>query len=448
MVWISPLRADRRNCAFLEARSMVTDALMNLATPTRRRFLRHSGVVIALPLMESLLPRAVAKEAARKPVKRFVCLSNNYGVYPQAFFPASGGRDYEMPPTLKALEPHRADFTVFSNLDHGLQGGHACVPSLLSGVMPVVAANFSEMNMSLDQKLAEHVGAATRFPSMTLKVNDANLISFTRTGVQVPAMDLRQMYRALFIDADARDKAAAHERMARHGSILDIVLAEAKEVERSLDHEDKAKFGEYLEAVRGLERKIGQDRPWIDRSKPKAPLPEPAMGRGTGHDLKAMVELIALALQTDSSRIFTLTSGFVNGDFGLSGGYHGFSHHGEREAEVAALKAIEGGQIAMMAHLISLLKAQPDSLNGGTLFDHTTILYGCGMATGQHTTKNLPIVLAGGGFKLGEHRVLPEGKTERLPAANLLLSVLQHFGVEADRFGTSTGTLRGLEANG
>ena len=142
-----------------------------LNTPhTRRRFLRNAGVVIALPLMESLLPRAMAKDAAKKPVKRFVALSNNYGVYPQAFFPALGGREFELPATLKPLEPHRADFTVFSNLDHGLQGGHACVPSLLSGVMPVVAPNFPEMNMSLDQKLAEHVGAATRFSSMTLAV--------------------------------------------------------------------------------------------------------------------------------------------------------------------------------------------------------------------------------------------------------------------------------------
>jgi hypothetical protein len=412
----------------------------------RRRFLRNAGVVMALPVMESLMPRAVAQSAAKRPVRRFVCLSNNYGVYPQAFFPAQGGRDYVMPPTLSAMERHRGEMTVFSNLDHGLAGGHACVPTLLSGVMPPVAANFPEMNMSLDQRLAEHVGAATRFPSMTLQVNDANLISFTRSGVQVPAIDLRGMYRALFLDDDAKDKAAARERFARHGSILDAVMDEAKTVERSLGSEDRAKFSEYLEAVRGMERKIAQDKPWLDRPKPLAARPEPPQGKGTEHDLKAMMELIALAVQTDSSRVFTLTSGFVNGDFGLSGGYHGFSHHGEREQEVAALKAIEGCQVAMLAYLMDLLKAQADPVNGGSLLDHTTILYGCGMATGQHTTRNLPILLAGGGFRLGEHCVLPEGKTERLPAANLLLSILQNFGVEAEKFGTSKGTLRGLEA--
>jgi hypothetical protein len=130
---------------------------------------------------------------------------------------------------------------------------------------------------------------------------------------------------------------------------------------------------------------------------------------------------------------------------GLAGGYHGFSHHGERAKEVAALKVIEGFQVSQMAYLIDLLKAQEDPLNGGSLFDHTMILFGCGMATGTHSTKNLPLLLAGGGFKLGEHKVYPERKGKRVMAANLLLSMLQNFGLEIDRFGTSTGTLTGLE---
>ncbi|MFM7160788.1 MAG: DUF1552 domain-containing protein [Planctomycetaceae bacterium] len=413
---------------------------------SRRRFLQRGGVILALPVLESLLPRSALRAASRSPVKRFVCLSNNYGVYPQSFFPEVAGRDFPLPPTLEPLEPHRRDFTVFSNLDHGLQGGHACVPSLLSGVMPVVAPSFPEMNLSLDQKLAEAFGPVTRFPSLVLQVNDPNLISFTRTGVQVPALELRSLYRALFIDESAQDKGVARERLARQGSLLDVVLDDARDLEQSLPPPDRHKFAEYLEAVRGLERRLADDRPWLDRPKPEAPLPEPPQGRGTERDLRAMIDLIALAIQTDSCRVFTLTSGFVNGDFGLSGGYHGFSHHGEREHEVQALRKIERFQVAMLAHLIESLKAQPDPLNpGSTLFDHTTLLFGCGMATGQHTTRNLPLLLAGGGFRLGEHRALPEGKTDRIPAANLLLSILRNCGVDAERFGTSTGPLAGLE---
>jgi hypothetical protein len=177
------------------------------------------------------------------------------------------------------------------------------------------------------------------------------------------------------------------------------------------------------------------------------------------------MEIIALALQTDSTRVITCVSGFANGDFGLNGGYHGFSHHGERPEPVSALKKIEGFQIAMMSYLIDLLKAQDDPINGGTLFDHTSILYGCGMAAGGHSTRNLPLVLAGGGFKHGEHKVYPGqllkgakkpqrlvGKEQRLaegisevPAANLLLSILQSSGLEIDRFGSSKGSLTGLE---
>ena len=413
----------------------------------RRAFLRGGGVALALPMLEAMAPISRAAKANPKPVKRFVCLSNNYGVYQKAFFPDTEqvGRDYEMPETLKALERHRADFTVFSNLDHGFTGGHQGVPVFLSGVRPVLAHNYPEGNISLDQKLAEFYGAATRFPSMTLGVRERNLLSFTRTGVQVPTIDLRAAYRAMFFEDSAEQKATRAERFKRHNSILDVVLEQSKSLGRDLGKHDGEKLDEYLDSVRTLEKKIQQQEPWLERPKPKTDVPEPNPGNGTAGQLEAMMQIIALALQTDSARAITCVSGFVNGDFGLNGGYHGFSHHGERAEPVAALKKIEGYQIAMMSHLIDLLKAQEDPINGGTLFDHTSILYGCGMAAGTHQTKNLPLVLAGGGFKLGEHKVYPEPDGQRVPAANLLLSILQNSGLEIERFGSSTGTLRGLE---
>jgi hypothetical protein len=412
----------------------------------RRTFLKGAGVSIALPLFESITPVAQAAKVG-KPVKRFVCLSNNYGIYKKGFFPGKeqAGADYDMPETLKPLEKHRKDFTVFSHLDHGNTIGHQGVPVLLSGVRPHLAANYPEGNMSVDQKIAEYVGAETRFPSMTVRVNESNFVSFTRTGVQVPARDLRQMYRALFL-ADSQDrKATAAERFKRHNSILDVVMDRAKFLNNGLSKQDQNKFGEYLDAVRTIEKKIVQQEPWIDRPKPKTEHQEPPQGKGTEADLKAMIELIALAIQTDSTRAITLSSGFVNGDFGLKGGYHGFSHHGKRETHIAALKLIENNMMRQMSHLIDLLKAQEDTINGGTLLDHTSILFGCGMATGPHSTKDLPLLLAGGGFKHGEHKVYPEEKGTRIPAANLLLSILQNHGLEIDRFGTSNGTLTGLE---
>lgn len=411
---------------------------------TRRNFLRAGGVAIALPMMESFTPLARAAEG-KKSVKRMVCLSNNYGIYQKAFFPTEAGRGYVLPPTLRPLEKHRKDFSVFSNLDHGLTGGHACVPTFLNGIRPDMASSFPEGNISMDQRAAEFIGAATRYSSMTLKVKESNQTSFTRTGVQVPAIDVTAMYRKLFLEESAEAKKQERLRLQRHGSILDTVMERAKALNRELGKQDQEKFAEYLDSVRGLEKKIDQQQPWLDQAKPKTEMAEPRPSQQTADEMKIMMELMALAIETDSTRVMTLSSGFANGDFGLQGGYHGFSHHGELPEKTEALKLIEGNQIAQMAYLIELLKGKEDTINGGTLFDHTMILFGCGMATGTHSCKNMPLVLAGGGFKLGDHRAMPEGKTERVKACNLLLSMLQNFGLEVDQFGTSTGTLTGLE---
>jgi hypothetical protein len=412
----------------------------------RRTFLRGAGVAIALPMLEAMTPLCRAA-APKKPIKRFISYSNNYGIYAKGFFPSADqpGADYDMPSTLKPLERHRRDFSVFSNLDHGIGGGHAAVPTLLNGVRPFLSANFPDGNISLDQKIAEFVGAQTRFPSMTLHVRDQNLVSITRTGVQVPSIDLRAMYRALFLEESSAAKKLQAQRFKLNTSILDVVLNDAKRVNKTLGKQDQHKFEEYLESVRGLEKKIVQQEPWLERPKPSTKMKEPQPTGRTPHDVKTMMELIALAVQTDSSRAITLTSGFASGDHGIEGGYHGFSHHGEREKETAALKQIDASMMANIAHLIDLLKAQEDPINGGTLFDHTSILFGCGMATGTHSTKNLPLILAGGGFKLGNHVICPEEKGKRWKAANLLLSILQSHGVEVDQFGTSSGTLTGLE---
>ena len=413
----------------------------------RRRFLKAVGVAIPLPLLRSLsfAEPAPGKEPG-KPVKRFVSVSNNYGIYAKAFFPGQAGKDYVLPSTLQPMERHRKEFTVFSNLDHGLSGGHACVPSLLSGLNPNMADNFPEGNISVDQKMAEFLGATTRFPSMTLGVKEKNQTSYTRSGVQVPSIGLIQMYRSLFLEDSPRARREEVLRLKRNRSILDVVMGKAREVNGRLGKQDQRKFEEYLDSVRSLERKIVQQETWLDRPKPGAPFKEPRQTNKIEADLKTTMELIALALKTDSSRVINLACGIGNGDFTVKGGYHGYSHHNEKEEKVKVLKLIDAHKFEAIAHLIDLLKATADPLNAeGSLFDHTMILHGCGMATGTHSTRNLPLALAGGGFRLGEHLVLPDGKGQRILASNLLLSILQNFGLEVDRFANSSSTLRGLE---
>ena len=148
------------------------------STLKRRSFLKGAGVAIAMPMLEAMVPPSYASTQTAKPVKRFVCLSNNYGIYKKTFFPTSEQTtaNYDIPATLAPLEKHRQDFTVFSNLDHGNTIGHQGVPVLLSGVRPHLASQFPEGNISLDQKIAEFVGADTRFSSMTLRVNESNFV--------------------------------------------------------------------------------------------------------------------------------------------------------------------------------------------------------------------------------------------------------------------------------
>lgn len=200
----------------------------------RRSMLRAAGVALALPVFESLQPRQAIADRSRRAIKRMVCLTNNYGVYQKAFFPEKPGQDYEIPPTLRPLARHRGDFTVFSNLDHGLTGGHACVPTFLNGIRPDMAAGFPEGNISVDQRAAEFVGAATRYSSMTLKVKENNQVSFTRTGVQLPAIDVTGMYRKLFLEDSDESRKQQRLKLKQHGSILDTVLERAREVNRLL----------------------------------------------------------------------------------------------------------------------------------------------------------------------------------------------------------------------
>ena len=264
----------------------------------RRRFLKGAGVAIALPMLESLAPLRGA-EQPKKSVKRFVCLSNNYGVYQKAFFadPTQMGARYDMPETLKALEKHRKDITLFQNLDHGFTGGHQGVPVLLSGVRPILAHNYAEGNISVDQKLAEYHGASTRFPSMTLGVRERNLLSFTRSGVQVPTIDMRAAYRAMFFEDTPQKKVSQAERFKRQNSILDVVKDQASFLNRKLSKQDQHKLGEYLDSVRTLEQKIGQQEPWVNRPKPKTDVPEPNPGNRTEEQLKSIMEIISSALQ-------------------------------------------------------------------------------------------------------------------------------------------------------
>jgi hypothetical protein len=421
---------------------------------TRRHILRGAGVGFALPLLESLGLRAADPRAAVVSLpgkvtgspQRMVCVGNLLGFYPQAFFPTETGANYTLPQSIEALEPHRKNLTLYSGLDHGVKGGHFAMSSFLSGVRTADAKAMPEGNITLDQRAAESVGGATRFSSLTLGsesgIHGGCLMSWTRSGTRVPPISTpRELFRKLFVSEGAADVAASLDRLELKGSILDVVQDDAKALQRQLDKQDKEKLEEYFTSVRDVEKQIELRREWANIPKPKAEMKEP-QNKDFVSDLPIMYDLMALALQTDSTRIATLEIGgdFEANSFGLKGGYHGLSHHGQRPEAIQGLIQMERYQVEQFARFLAKLASIQDG--AGSLLDHSMVLFGSGMGNANsHTNSNLPIVLAGGGFKHGEHKSYTNKGPERQPLCNLYLTLLQRFGVEVDSFGTSTGTL-------
>lgn len=429
------------------------------APPNRRFFLRATGVSLALPLLESLRTRVFAQNSAVGTLpgkaagagrpKRMVCIGNLLGFYPEAFFPMTTGPGYELPASIEALKPHQKDFTLFSGLDHGVKGGHFAMSSFLSGVRTADAKGMPEGNITVDQRAAETMGGATRFPSLALGsesgIHGGCLMSWTRSGTRVPPISTpRELFRKLFISEGAADVAATMDRLDLKGSILDAVQGDAKSLEGHLGQRDKEKLDEYFTSVRDVEKQIELRRKWAHVPKPDPKIQEPA-NKDFVSDLPVMYDLIALALQTDSTRIATFEIGgdFEASAFGLNGGYHGLSHHGQRPEAIAALIKMERYQVEQFARFLAKLKSIDDG--AGTLLDHSMVLFGSGMGNANsHTNSNLPLIFAGGGFKHGLHKAYPATGLGRQPLCNLYLSMLQRFGAEAKTFGTSSGTLTGL----
>ncbi|MCB1021901.1 MAG: DUF1552 domain-containing protein [Acidobacteria bacterium] len=377
---------------------------------------------------------------------RMVCVGNPLGLLPEAFFPAETGAEYRTTELLKPLEARRKDFTVFSHLDHDVSGGHRAVHAFLCGIRDQDASDWPERNISIDQRAAEHVGARTRYPSIVASVGHADgdmacRMSWTRNGVNVPPVaKASELFRLLFVAEDA-----ATRRRTAHGydvssSILDAVNAQAQQLHAGLGKVDQHKLDEYLTSVREVERRISMAGGWVDRPKPQVEMAPPQDGPFT-QNLDDFYELIALAIQTDSTRVATLEiPGVIDTqNLGLNGGYHGFSHHGKAEVLQRGLLVIESFQTRAFASFLDRLAAMQDA-DGARMLDRTMVLFGSGMGNGSsHSNKDLPILLAGGGFRHGEHKAYPTER--RTPLCNLYTTMLQRFGIELDAFNKASGTL-------
>lgn len=409
----------------------------------RRHFLRGIGACMALPFLETFAKGANATQP--RPPQRFVCVANPFGMIHDAFFPTEAGLAAALPESLKPLEVLRGKFTVFSNLDHGFGGGHGATHAFLSGVRSSEAASMPNGNVTLDQFCGDRMAGQTRFPVLNTSAgsNDGGGVelSWTRSGVMVPSIQkVSRVFQMLFVDDPA---AQAGERAARYdqqGSILDAVNKQAKALNQRLSGADQQKLDQYFTSVREVEKSLQEEKAWLSRPRPKVDMKEPRNGTVT-QQLPILFDLIALALQTDSTRVATIE---VPGAFDVAGvglepkGYHAFSHHGKDPALMTGLRKVERYQIEHLARFMQKLAEIG-------LLDSTQILFGSGMSDGSaHTNKDLPILVAGGGYTHQTHLAMPAEAGRRVPLCNLYLKMAQRFGIETATFGNSRGTINGL----
>ena len=428
---------------------------------SRRQFLRGTGVLLSLPLLDAMTPAfadVVATPASQNPggkPRRFLGVCNNLGLLPEHFFPTGTGRDYVASPYLELLREHRNDFTVFSGVWHPeVDGGHPADNCFLTAAPHPGSAGFRN-TISLDQYLAERIGHLTRYPSLTLGVNvqqGTRSLSWTGSGALIPCDEKASVvFARLFLKGTPAETEAQVRRLETGQSILDAVSGQLKTLGGTVGPRDRDRLDQYVTSVRELEQRMQMSREWEDRPKPtvSASVPlDPESPKAYMEKVKLMYDLARLAFETDSTRSISLLLDSVNspaiefGEVKTSDGYHNLSHHGKSKEKLAQLRTIDEWHMKLLADLFSQLKAIRE--DGEPLLDRTSILYGSNLGNANtHVTTNLPVVFAGGGFRHGQH--LGFDTQHNYPLPNLFVSTLQRMGLETNRFATSTGTMRGLE---
>ena len=419
----------------------------------RRRFVLQSVTgSLLIPSLASLAAggEIVAKsnestDASTGQPRRFVAIGNLLGFQQKSFFPEDAGKTYDNTTLLTPLNSQREKFTVYRGLDHGLRGGHFAVHTFLSGVLHHESKNRHDGNITLDQYIADSIGGDTRFPSLTVGseggIHGGCQLSWTRSGVRVPPITgPAELFDKLFVADTATQRTRKLRDASLQASILDSVTAEAGDLAKRINSEDRNKLDEYFSSIRDVERRLQTRKTWTDQPKPVAPFEKPA-NTNTVDDLPILYELIALALQTDSTRVATLEIGgsFLPQNMGINKSYHSMSHHGNDEDVIANLLTLETYQVDQFSKFLARISGMTS--DHGSLLDTTAVLFGSGMGNGSaHTNTDLPIILAGGGYETGEFKKLEPKGVRKTPLSNLFVDIARRSGIETDSFGTSTGS--------
>ena len=446
----------------------------------RRTFLQGLGVTMALPFLEAMMPRAAFAAgviAGRAPIRTaFLYVPN--GVNMVGWTPAQIGADFQLPFALEPLQAHKNDVLILTGLtqDKGRANGdgagdHArAASSWLTGAQPLKNEGARiRSGVSADQVLADAIGKQTRFQSIELGIEPArqggkcdsgyacaysNNISWrseaTPSGAEV---NPRLVFERLFASSSPKlAKEGAGRRERQRKSILDFVLEDARTLSAKVGGSDRQKLDEYLTAVREIEERVEATQRSVASVQHAGiieayDVPE-AIPESYEEHARLMLDMIALAFQTDSTRVATCMlanegSGRAYRNLGITRGHHELSHHQNNPDNLRQIREINRFHIRQFAYLISKLKAMPEG--EGTVLDNTMILYGAALADGnRHEHENLPLAIAGragGSIMTGRHLRF----ASETPMCNLLLTMLNKAGANVPRHGDSTGILRGLE---
>ena len=460
---------------------------VDIARVNRRRFLRGTGVALALPWLEAAVPRHAAATTA-EPLRRLACFYMPDGVpmplredpaYREwSWFPHGAGSDFTFSKCLDPLEPLRQHVTVLSGFSHPHARsihGHCNADQFLTGAATGGGGDYANA-ISLDQVFAAHVGDRTRLSSLVLSTDGgtgtsrgAYTLSFTASGRPLPAEHRpKQIFDMLFVKQDAR----ASRRLAMSQSVLDDLLEDARGLKRSISAEDQQAVDAYLESVRETELKVAKARAWLDIPLPQVDVDHLTLDITPEKPqtyLETMFDLMHLAFMTDSTRVATYQLGRENG-IGVSDylaravGFH-LTHQLSHETKQPDGWKNFGTYCRFLSEqlgrFLGKLEATPEPAGSGTMLDNTLVLFGSA-SSAFHLSRNYPLILAGGrsmGFRHGQYLNRAgdqvqggawDGGTEPwqeeqlredLPLANLFVTMLQRLGVETERFADSTGTV-------
>lgn len=441
--------ANLRSIDFNQKQPVVINQHFNFQRQLNRRtLLRGTGVSLSLPWLTAMQSAFAGVEEPEAP-RRFVAMTLGLGLVADNLNPKQVGFDYESSSYLKPLDDLRGNMTVISGSSHpGVSGGHRAEASLLTA-NPVGSSGKAKNTVSLDQYMAKHLGNFTRFPSLVLSSTGSNSPCYTENGAMIPAESSpSRLFTRLFVDDSPAEQKRQAQRVRQGRSIMDLVAGDAQRLSKQLGAGDKNRLDSYFTSVRELERRLAESEKWAHRPKPKVDFSRP-VDIGNANDFvgrqRLMSDVIRLALETDSTRFVSYHLGGSGGVIPIPGvdeGYHTLSHHGLDEEKLEQLALVEAEIVKTWGQLLRDMNTTGES--GTSLLNNTSMLLTSNLGNASnHDNRNMPVLLAGGHFKHGQHLAFDRRRNHPLP--NLFVNLLQQVGLEADRFTTSTGTVTGLE---